>query len=163
MFMKRKSIDIKNYNHDELYAPVSGQLIPLEEVHDEVFKNKMMGEGIAIAPKVGELYAPVNGIVTVVFPTKHVIGIESVNGMKVIIHVGIDTVELNGSGFSPVVKVGQKVEAGNLLMNFKLHKMAEDHDMTTMVVIENSQDYQLSIVQNNEVNAGDRLIQVERS
>ena len=115
----RKNIKVED-DGQTIYAPVSGSVIPIEDVHDEVFCQKMMGDGLAIEPTEGKLYAPVSGIITVVFPTKHVIAITSMEGIDVIIHVGIDTVELKGTYFHPYVKVGDKVKAGDMLMSIDL-------------------------------------------
>lgn len=117
-FWKKRTEDLKieNPEADVLYAPISGKVIPLEQVDDMVFSQKIMGDGIAIEPEEGRLYAPVSGTVSVVFPTGHVVGIEGTGGANVIMHVGIDTVELKGQGFDVKVKQGDTVKAGTLLM-----------------------------------------------
>lgn len=103
---KQKGIDIYMVEKDKIYAPVSGKIIPLEEVEDAVFSQKIMGDGVGIEPVEGYLYAPVDGKISVVFPTGHVIGIESEDGAGIIMHVGIDTVELKGNGFEVFVEQG---------------------------------------------------------
>ncbi|MGM0216734.1 PTS sugar transporter subunit IIA [Enterococcus sp. AZ109] len=94
----------------EVYQPIIGQLIPLEEVSDPVFSQKMMGDGFAVKPEVDELYSPIKGIVKSIFPTKHALIIKSDAGIEVLIHIGIDTVELAGEGFVLFVKEGQAVD-----------------------------------------------------
>ncbi|WP_050638225.1 PTS sugar transporter subunit IIA [Candidatus Stoquefichus sp. SB1] len=160
MFFK-KSINI----HDDgqtIYAPINGQIIPLEEVNDEVFRQKMMGDGVAIEPHDGKIYAPATGVITVVFPTRHVIAMTSVDGMNIIVHVGIDTVELNGNGFHPLVKVGDYVKAGEQIMTFQLHKIKQNYQATTMIVIENSAEYQLLKSSADYVQVGEELMKVKK-
>jgi glucose-specific phosphotransferase system IIA component len=164
-FFKKKSekIEITDIDKEQLYAPVAGKLIPLEQVEDVVFSQKIMGDGIAIEPAEGMLYAPMQGMISVVFPTKHVIGIEAENGANIIIHVGIDTVELNGTGFDVRVKQGDKVKPGDLLMKMDLSILRKKHAATTMVCIENTNDFQFRYTNQTEVKAGEALIKLERA
>ena len=157
----RKNIKVED-DGQTIYAPVSGSVIPIEDVHDEVFCQKMMGDGLAIEPTEGKLYAPVSGIITVVFPTKHVIAITSMEGIDVIIHVGIDTVELKGAYFHPYVKVGDKVKAGDMLMSIDLKNIKKRYHPTTMIVIENDEDYQLFKTDHKDIQAAGELMKVKK-
>ena len=99
-----------------IVAPLNGTIIPIEEVPDPVFSQKMIGDGIAIEPKGGHLYAPFSGEIIMVSPTKHAIALRSDCGVEVLIHIGLETVALNGEGFHPVVKAGEQVKMGQLLI-----------------------------------------------
>jgi glucose PTS system EIICBA or EIICB component len=108
---------LENQAEDEIFiAPIEGELLPITEVPDQVFSQKMMGDGFAILPKEGTVVAPVDGKIVNVFPTKHAIGIESANGREILIHFGIDTVKLNGEGFEAFVSQGDTVKKGDLLL-----------------------------------------------
>ncbi|UBX97827.1 PTS transporter subunit IIABC [Mycoplasmopsis synoviae] len=117
-----------------LYTPARGDLKPLEYLNDGVFSNKTMGDGFVVrfvSEKVGNVYSPVDGVVTLVFPTKHAYGIETKEGVKLLVHIGIDTVNLNGQGFESFVRLGQKVKAGDQLAKvdlpfLKRHKVKSD-------------------------------------
>ena len=108
-----EKVKIENIKSNEVYAPVEGEVIPLDEVDDAVFSEKILGDGVAVEPDKGEIYSPVKGTVSVVFPTKHVVGITTEEGANIILHIGIDTVELKGKGFDVKVEQGDKVEAGS--------------------------------------------------
>lgn len=121
-----------------VYSPLKGKVLPLSEVNDEVFSKKIMGEGIAILPEEGVVTAPFDGVINTVFPTKHAIGLTSNDGVELIIHVGLDTVELNGECFSSLVKDGDTVKKGDVLVSFDLDKIKErEYDTITPVVITN--------------------------
>lgn len=102
---KKKNVTI----NDSLYAVVSGELISIDQVNDPVFSQKMMGDGFAILPTSGEIYSPIEGEVLSVFQTKHAIGFKMTNGLEILLHMGIDTVELNGGPFEIKIKEGAKV------------------------------------------------------
>ena len=106
--------------NEDFAAPVSGTLMPITEVADKVFSSKAMGDGIAIDPTDGKIYAPFSGEITVAFPTGHAYGLKAANGREVLIHIGMDTVELNGQGFKPAVKQGDIVKQGDLLTEIDL-------------------------------------------
>ncbi|MCD7806935.1 MAG: PTS glucose transporter subunit IIA [Lachnospiraceae bacterium] len=164
LFSRRaENLKIKNPDVNTIYAPISGKVTPLEKVADVVFSQKIMGDGIAIKPDAGKLYAPVSGVVSVVFPTRHVIGIEAENGANIIMHVGIDTVELNGKGFDVKVKQGDHVTQGQLLMNIDLKNIGQKYDMTTMVVVENSGDFRLEPTNQPVIEAGEQLMKLTRA
>ncbi|WP_045136505.1 PTS sugar transporter subunit IIA [Lacticaseibacillus paracasei] len=119
---------------EDVYAAVTGVLIPLTEVSDPVLAQKMMGDGFAIKPKNGEIYAPVDGNITMIFPTKHAISIKTVQGLEVLVHMGFDTVEMDGRPFDVRISRNQKVKAGDLLANMNL-KLVADSDHDTMIAV----------------------------
>lgn len=118
--------------------PLDGEVVSLEKVPDEVFSQKMLGDGFAIIPTGEKIYAPIEGEIKVLFPTLHAISIESKEGLEILIHIGIDTVELDGKGFVSHIKLGDHVKAGDLLMSFD-KKIIEDNgkDTITPIVITN--------------------------
>lgn len=116
-------------------APANGELIPIDQVQDEVFSQKMMGEGFAVVPENGEIAAPITGTIVSVFPTKHAIGIKTEDGIEVLLHMGIDTVDLGGEAFEIKVHEGEKVKAGKVVAIADLAKIQEADKMTTMIVV----------------------------
>lgn len=119
-------------------APLQGKVIDLSEVKDEVFSSGAMGDGVAIVPIENEVYAPFDGVVEVVFPTGHAIGLKSEEGIEVLIHIGIDTVMLNGKGFSVNVKQGDKVKKGDLLVTFDREWIEkEGYDSSVIFIVTN--------------------------
>lgn len=124
-----------------VFAPVNGDIIPLSEVPDPVFSQKMMGEGIAMVPEEGKVSSPVKGSVILVADTKHAVGIRAVDGTEILVHVGLETVSLNGEGFTVAVNVGDKVAAGQLLMKVDLDTIkARAKSIITPIVITNSRE-----------------------
>jgi glucose-specific phosphotransferase system IIA component len=119
-----------------LYAPAEGRLISIEEVNDAVFSKKLLGDGYAVIPSTGEIVSPVDGVIDSIFPTKHAFGIKTIAGDEIILHIGIDTVELNGEPFEVFVKQGDKVQAGVKLAEMSIEKL-KGKDPTTMVVFSN--------------------------
>lgn len=111
-FFKKKNVESDPY----ILMPLQGQLVPIETVPDPVFSQKMMGDGFAIQPENGTVVSPVDGEVISVFPTKHAVSLKDVNGKEILIHVGLETVSLNGEGFTSFVKDGQKVKKGQKLL-----------------------------------------------
>ena len=115
--------------------PIEGEIIPLAEVPDEVFSKKMMGDGFAIIPSEGKVYAPIDGKVINMFPTKHAIGIKSTNGVEVLIHFGIDTVKLKGEGFKGLVDEGENVVKGQPILEVDLEQIKQRVPSTTTPII----------------------------
>ncbi len=123
-------------------APISGEVKELSEVEDEAFASGALGQGVAILPSEGKLYAPVDGTITTFFPTGHAVGIMGDNGVEILIHVGMDTVKLKGEGFQPKVTQGAKVKKGDLLLEVDLEKVkAAGYSITTPVIITNTDDF----------------------
>jgi len=134
---------IKNtVNRKVIYSPIKGDVIPLKHVQDKVFSEEVMGKGMAIKPIEGKVVAPFDGTVEMVFHTKHAIGLKSALGVEVLIHIGIDTVNLNGQYFTSHVQGGDHIKQGQLLIDFDLKNIQKaGYDTTTPVVITNSADY----------------------
>ena len=149
---------------NELAAPVSGAIVPLAEVKDKVFASGALGNGIGIVPSNGKVYAPFAGTVVTAFPTGHAFGIKSPDGVEVLIHIGIDTVQLDGKGFVPAVGQGQTVEAGDLLCTVDLDAIsAAGYDPTTIVVVTNSAQFAAVLpAEGHQVAHGDTAIVIER-
>ncbi|HEM5121384.1 TPA: PTS glucose transporter subunit IIA [Streptococcus suis] len=146
-----------------VFSPLSGQILPLEKVNDATFSKKMLGEGVAIIPKDGKVYAPFDGAVTSLFPTKHAIGLTSDEGVELLIHFGLETVELKGRGFVSHVSDGEKVEKGQLMLEVDVEMLvAEGYDIVTPIVVTNTQEYLdvLLLSTKEEVNYADDLLAV---
>ena len=148
----------------EVSAPVSGAVVPLAEVKDKVFASGALGKGIGIVPSNGKVYAPFAGTVVTAFPTGHAFGIKSADGVEVLIHVGIDTVQLEGKGFAAAVTQGQVVEAGDLLATVDLDVVtAAGYDPTTIVVITNTAQFAAVLpAEGHQLTHGDTAIVIER-
>ena len=128
-------------SREEIKSPMKGTVIPLSEVPDAVFSSEMLGKGFGVEPSEGKAYAPVDGEVTTVFDTKHAIGLMSKHGVELLIHIGMDTVKLNGKGFDVKVKTGDQVKAGDLLAEFDMDLIkGEGYPVTTAVVVTNTDD-----------------------
>ncbi|MEX3913726.1 beta-glucoside-specific PTS transporter subunit IIABC [Bacillus paralicheniformis] len=147
---------------DETFkSPVIGQMISLSDVEDDIFSSKVMGEGIAIIPSKGELYAPVDGEISLLFETNHALGMKTANGVEVLFHIGIDTVQLEGKFFTPLVQAGDQVKAGDLLIQFDLEKIKEaGYDPVTLAVITNTDQYDIKVTHLKQVNRQDTLMVV---
>lgn len=127
---------------EKIELPLKGKIVPLSKVKDEVFSKGYIGKGLAIVPEEGIVTSPVDGEITTLFPTGHAIGITSKNGAEILIHIGIDTVNLEGKYFKPLVKKGDKVKTGQKLLEFNLDKIKEaGYSTITPVVITNSNDF----------------------
>lgn len=125
----------------EIKSPMNGTYIPLEEIPDPVFAEKMMGEGFGIEPTGGEVVAPVSGVVMQVFPTNHAVGIKADNGIEVLIHIGLETVAMEGKGFEGFVSEGDRVEVGDKLVVFDIDLVKEEANSTiSPVIITNSDE-----------------------
>lgn len=154
-------VHIERASEVNIYAPGNGQVIPLSEVPDQVFAQKMMGDGVGFIPTDGKIVAPFDGTVKTIFPTKHAIGLESDQGLELLIHIGIDTVKLNGEGFESFVETDDRVHKGQVLMQIDLDYITAHAPSTvTPLIITNLEDRQLSVEDVKDVTAEQLIIKV---
>lgn len=149
--------------NETLVTPIVGDVVALADVNDPVFSSGAMGQGIAVKPSQGVVYAPADAEVSIAFPTGHAFGLKTTDGAEVLIHVGIDTVSMNGEGFEAKVAQGDKVKAGDVLGTFDSNKIAAAGlDDTTMVIVTNTADYaSVAPVATGSVTKGDAVIEVK--
>ena len=149
--------------NETLVTPIVGDVVALADVNDPVFSSGAMGQGIAVKPSQGVVYAPADAEVSIAFPTGHAFGLKTTDGAEVLIHVGIDTVTMNGDGFEAKVAQGDKVKAGDVLGTFDSNKIAAAGlDDTTMVIVTNTADYaSVAPVATGSVAKGDAVIEVK--
>ena len=150
----------------EVVSPLAGQVKPLSQATDPVFSSGVMGQGVVIEPSQGELVSPVNGTVTVLFPTKHAVGIVSEEGVEMLMHIGMDTVSLDGKGFEAHVEQGDKVVVGQQLISFDMDVIKEAGLVTeTPVIITNQDDFQADVEGNlpRDIKRGDVLMIAHRT
>lgn len=143
-------------------APLAGTVQAISEAKDEVFSSEALGKGAVIFPENGELVSPVNGKIETLFPTLHAIGITSEAGSEILIHIGIDTVKLNGEGFKAYVQAGDTVTAGQKLISFDKEAIeAKGFDVETMIVVTNSPDYaEISLLKNGKTSCCDEILEL---
>ena len=140
---ENKAVESTSAHAQSIYSAANGQVIPITDVNDQVFSQKMMGDGFAVVPSDDHVVSPVSGTVRSIFPTKHAIGLETADGLDVLVHMGIDTVELKGSAFDVLVEENQTVEAGQPLATMSLSKVkAADKETAILVVFTNMTDDQ---------------------
>ena len=146
----------------EIESPLTGTIIPLSEVHDEVFASEMMGKGCAIIPEEGKVYAPFDGKVVGLLDSHHAVGMESTDGVEVLIHVGMDTVKLNGRCFTIHVEEGEQVKKGQLLLEFDIPGIKEaGYEVTTPVIITNSDEFHdVQMKAEGQVTAGTQILEL---
>ncbi|MGM9884006.1 beta-glucoside-specific PTS transporter subunit IIABC [Streptococcus hyointestinalis] len=156
--------ELKELQQELIASPMIGEVVALDNVPDEVFASGAMGKGLAINPSDGTVVAPSNGEITLVFPTGHAVGMRTENGAEILIHVGMDTVSLAGKGFKSFVEVGQKVTAGDKLLEFDLATIRDAGlPVITPVIVTNSADYDdVLLTQEVRVNIGDYLMTTVR-
>lgn len=149
----------KKTREENITAPLTGRIFSLENVPDPVFSQKMMGEGFAIEPTNGEVVAPIDGEIIQLFHTKHAIGLKTENGAEIIIHVGLETVAMEGDGFTAHVKEGSKVKKGDKLLTVDLEKVREKAKSTvTPVIVTNSADSEkISLIATDSVIKGETV------
>lgn len=147
---------------ETLVAPMKGKVIALSDVKDEAFASGALGEGLAIVPSEGKLYAPCDGEISTFFPTGHAIGITTANGAEILMHVGMDTVKLEGDGFTPKKAQGDMVKKGELLLEFDIEKIkTAGLETSTPIIITNTDDYEaVKPVAPKEISVGENLIEI---
>lgn len=148
---------------DAIDSPVKGRIIPLADVNDAVFASGAMGKGIAVYPKIGEIIAPADCTITALYPTLHAIGLKLDNGLEILIHIGIDTVKLQGQFFKSYVQVGQHIPKETKIISFDIDKIEQQGlDLTTSIIVVNSQLYKNIEGSNQvEVDYNDKLLAIQ--
>ena len=147
-----------------VFSPLTGELKSLKDVNDPTFSEEILGKGIAILPKEGIVYAPFDGVVSALFDTKHAIGLTDDQGMELLIHVGLETVNLGGTHFEVHISQGDLVKKGDPLITFDLQEIQKTHDVITPVLITNADDFSENVVQKEfgPVKAGDAILTVKK-
>ncbi|MFR3286282.1 MAG: PTS glucose transporter subunit IIA [Enterococcus casseliflavus] len=148
-------------NKKSIVAPATGIFEKLEELSDPVFSKGMMGRGFAIEAKNETIVSPIDGFVSSIFPTKHALGIKTKSGIELLVHVGIDTVELNGEGFDIKVQEGQKVKAGNTLMNIDFVVFEKNHKPKDVIIVFPDYQNEILIPKFEEVKQGQKLFDLD--
>lgn len=153
---------VKKTEKNTVYNPINGDIIPLTEVNDPTFAEEMLGKGFAVVPEDGKVYAPFDGTASMVYDTKHALGLETMDGMELLIHVGINTVELAGKFYEAKVESGAKIKKGQLLLTFDMEQIqAAGYDITTVVIVTNTDDYKaVQLVRTGETKQGEKILTV---
>ena len=138
--------------------------IPMDEVNDQTFAQELLGPGIAIVPSNGTVVSPINGTIATVMDTKHAVCIQGEDGLELIVHAGLDTVELNGKYYQTYKEIGDQVKAGDVLLEFDLEEITKaGYDVTTPIVITNLGDYKITkCLTGQQVKAGEEVIQLTK-
>ncbi|SHH88775.1 PTS sugar transporter subunit IIA [Clostridium intestinale] len=146
----------------KVVSPIDGEMKLLNDVNDEAFASKMMGDGIAVTPSNGIVYAPVSGEITMLFPTNHALGIKTKEGVELLIHIGIDTVELNGRGFTGLVKQGDVVDIGDKLIEFDVDLIKNlGYESDIMIIITNTSDFNsINYISKDTLKHGDYILEI---
>lgn len=147
-------------NGETVISPIEGTIVDLSKVPDQVFSQKMVGDGFAIVPASGEIVSPVDGVITTIFPTKHAIGITSKSNLEILIHIGVDTVSLNGEGFEAFVETGDEVKAGTKLLQVNFDEIKDKvPSIISPVVFTNLQENQyVAFNENKKVKLGEEKV-----
>lgn len=159
IFKKKKGLE-NDINELNLVAPVSGKTLPLTEVPDPVFAQKMAGDGLAIIPEDDLIVAPVDGELALIFNTKHAFAMKTDNGIEILVHIGLDTVTLNGEGFEQLIQAGKRVKAGTPIIKINREYIkSKDLSLITPVLITNSDNLKsITPLENIETIAGKTVI-----
>ena len=154
LFKKKEVFEPLNKDNTEITAVGEGKLIPIESVSDPMFAEKMLGDSIAFEFSGREvtIFAPVNGTLTAIFPTGHAFGVTTDDGIEVLVHIGIDTVNSKGQGFKILdKKQGDHVEAGDPIVTVNVNALKEKYDMSTMLIITNANEKNVTLIREGEV------------
>lgn len=164
MFDSLKKMFEKNAKTISLKAVEDGRTIPMGEVNDQTFAQELLGPGIAIVPSNGTVVSPINGTIATVMDTKHAVCIQGEDGLELIVHAGLDTVELNGKYYQTYKEIGDQVKAGDVLLEFDLEEITKaGYDVTTPIVITNLGDYKITkCLTGQQVKAGEEVIQLTK-
>ncbi len=159
---KESAQEVKSPAHISIYSPVRGTVKPLSDVNDPAFALEILGEGIAVLPEDGKVYAPVDGTIITVFSTLHAISILSVQGVEILIHIGLNTVRLKGQYFTAYVKTGDRVKKGELILEYDLSGIKEiGYDTVVPIIITNSDNYKkVNSFINQKVSTEDNILEI---
>lgn len=150
---ENKSVEV------EIYAPISGEIVNIEDVPDEVFSEKIVGDGIAVRPIGNKIVAPVDGVIGKIFETNHAFSMESKEGVELFVHFGIDTVELKGEGFTRIAQEGQSIKRGDTVIEFDLPLLeSKAKSVLTPIVISNMDEISCIVKKSGEVVAGESVV-----
>lgn len=150
---ENKSVEV------EIYAPISGEIVNIEDVPDVVFSEKIVGDGVAVRPIGNKIVAPVDGVIGKIFETNHAFSMESKEGVELFVHFGIDTVELKGEGFTRIVQEGQSVKRGDTVIEFDLALLeSKAKSVLTPIVISNMDEISCIVKKSGEVVAGESVV-----
>ena len=165
MFDSLRKMFEKNAKTISLKAVEDGRTIPMDEVNDQTFAQELLGPGIAIVPSNGTVVSPINGTIATVMDTKHAVCIQGEDGLELIVHAGLDTVELNGKYYQTYKEIGDQVKAGDVLLEFDLEEITKaGYDVTTPIVITNLGDYKITkCLTGQQVKAGEEVIQLTKT
>ena len=161
--VKEEKATEKSVNETVIYAPLHGEVIPMSEVPDPTFSAEILGKGVGIKPIDGLVKSPINGTVEVMFETGHAVALKSQDGLEVMIHVGMDTVQLKGEGFEQLVKAGDSVQVGDELIRFDKKFIEEKgYKTVTPIIITNSDNYNgIDEIAKGTVDFGEELFRVK--
>ena len=162
LFKKDKEHENTSTNSsNKVLVPITGIVSSVKECQDPVFAGEMVGKGSLILPSEGKVYSPCDGEISMVADSKHALGITSNTGLEILIHIGLDTVELNGEPYTSHVSQGQKIKAGDLLMEFDIEKIkASGKAVESPVIITNADDKEINLLANGQTNHGEALMEV---
>lgn len=160
-FRKKEKVE-ENIEKIVIGSPTEGKVVPMEEIPDPVFSQGVLGACCGVMPEEGKVFAPINGEIVQVSDTKHAVGIAGANGLELIIHVGIDTVDMEGDGFTVDVKKGDKVKKGDFILTMDLDKIkAAGHpDLVILAVTNSGENKEAKLVANENVKPGEDLFQI---
>lgn len=157
----KKSKGVAKGEH-ELLSPADGEIVSLEDVPDATFAEKMLGDGFAVIPSGNEIYSPADGELSVLFPTKHAFAVTTDSGLELLVHVGIDTVELNGEGYTAYVKQGDKVQKGDLILTLDTEFIkGKGKNLITPVIVTNMDAVEKIDVKSGEIKHGEKAADVK--
>lgn len=145
-------------------SPLKGKCVSIKEVSDPTFADEILGKGVAIIPECGKVYAPADGQITTIFPTGHAVGMTTESGVELLIHVGIDTVSLQGEGFKIIAKEGQTVKKGDLLLDVDLDQVqVAGYDIITPVIVCNTGEYSnINALTGKSMDIGDTIMEIKK-
>lgn len=162
--MQSQQNNIAAHFLEDIGCPIKGTVVPLSQVNNPIFSSGALGKGVAIIPLEGKVYSPITGIVVSLFESKHAIYLKSNNGIEILIHIGLDTANLNGNFYTTHIKPNVEIKKGQLLIDFDIKKILnEGYDMITPVIVTNYYDYKrIQTVVSDTIALGDTVIKVKK-